>query len=63
MRAALVRRALRWLSLWLCLSFSLALTTPRAFAQEPGGGASANADVERAKESFRIGAAAYAAGE
>lgn len=44
-----------WLVL-LCWGFSAA-------AQAPGESAADPADVERAKESFRVGAAAYAAGE
>jgi hypothetical protein len=52
MRRRIIYRV--WLML-LCLSFGAAAQTP---ALSPGP-----ADVERAKESFRIGAAAYAAGE
>jgi hypothetical protein len=52
------RHVIGWL-LWLCIALC---RPPIAAAQTATGGASAE-DVARAKESFRIGAAAYAAGE
>ena len=44
-----------------CLLMALLAATPRALAQATSSGEAAAADVERAKEFFRIGAAAYAA--
>jgi hypothetical protein len=56
------RHVVRWvLGLWIVLACSL--TAPaRAQVSTPVAGTSAG-DVERAKESFRVGAAAYSAGE
>ena len=63
MRPVRVSTGLRgWFVVLLAALVAMALVAPPATAQGPGGGAS-SADVERAKDSFRVGAAAYAAGE
>jgi len=51
-----------WFVVLLAALVAMTLVAPPAIAQGPGGGAS-SADVDRAKDSFRVGAAAYAAGE
>lgn len=56
-------RTQRWLAWCWCCVFAVVLAaTPRALAQ-PASPAAPSADLDRAKEFFRVGAAAYAAGE
>jgi PEGA domain-containing protein len=62
MTSTLERFRVRWLRLVLLALLGVLGSSLPARAQAPAAGASAD-DVERAKESFRIGAGAYAAGE